>query len=121
MKKFISLISVVGLLSIGLAFTSYGAEKSSAGGSANLIVKRSANFGGITTVTVSVDGKKMGTIPRGQVYRGKLTPGEHVIKAEIQPNYQNSKPSEKTITAEAGKTYSFTATWKADAMVLVQH
>jgi hypothetical protein len=128
MKRYIAIALSTGLLPVGLMLTGCGNTQSasstpassSVAGGANLVVNRTANFGGITTVTVSVDGKKVGTIPRGQVYRGQISPGQHVIKAEIEPNFSNSPPSEKRITAQAGKTYTFTATWKADAMVLVQ-
>jgi hypothetical protein len=92
------------------------AEAAANGG--RLIVGRTANFGGITVVLLSIDGKQVAAIPRGQKYDAPISSGRHEISATIAPNYGNSPPSKHTIDVEAGRAYAFTATWKADAMVL---
>ena len=72
-------------------------------------------------ILLSVDGKQVAQIPRGQKYNGDLSPGRHEISATIAPNNLNSPTFKRTIDVQAGQTYYFTATWKADAMVLVQN
>ena len=88
--------------------TSATTAASTTGG--HLMVGRVANFGGVTTILLSVDGKQVATIPRGQNYDGYLTPGKHTISATIAPNNLNSPVWTKTLNVVAGQTYSFTAT-----------
>ncbi|HEY4284584.1 MAG TPA: hypothetical protein VGM62_16095 [Chthoniobacterales bacterium] len=126
MKKNTALGFLVGLTLTGMLLASCATNSSTTGSASaanggQLIVGRTANFGGITVVILSVDGKKVANIPRGQTYRGSLTPGKHSISATIEPNNLNSPPSTKALNVEVGKTYSFTATWRADQMVLLQN
>jgi hypothetical protein len=123
MKKHGILSLLVAIACICLTNPAIAADKKgqSPADGGRLIVGRTANFGGITTILLSVDGKQVAQIPRGQKYDGYLSPGHHEISGTISPNFGHSPPSKHTIDVQAGQTYSFTATWKADDMVLVRN
>ena len=124
MKKYLTLFVALACASLALIGCSTNSSTTASAGSPNdghLTVNRIANFGGITTVIVSVDGKKVATIPRGQTYDGYFPPGHHTLSATVEPNNLNSPVWSTTLNVAAGKTYSFTAVWKADRMVLVQN
>ena len=128
MKKYFTLTLMAACASLAFIGCSSNQQASSSmtgtshsANSGQLIVGRSANFGGITTVLVSIDGTQVATIPRGQKYRGWLAAGKHVVSANIAPNNLNSPEVRKTVEVVAGKTYSFTATWRGDGMALVQN
>jgi hypothetical protein len=108
---------VIGVVSIILlaAASSFAAE----GG--RLMVKRSANFGERVSLSLSVDGKQVARLVSGRTYDGYLTPGHHVISATVVPNLVYSPVWQKEINVQPRQTYSFTAIWQGQRMVLVSN
>src|SRR5262245_43863474 len=83
---------------------------------ARLVIKRAANLGEVAIL--SVDGAKVSEIRMGDTYNGSLSPGKHVIAVLLEPNQLNLAPTKKTLTAEKGKTYTYTVAWKGDSVVV---
>jgi hypothetical protein len=113
---------ICGLFIIALAyFTFSGCETTSTGPSgstAHLTVQRGAKFGSKTVLSVLVDGARVASVPEGQAYNGTLSPGQHVISVSVSGPHRGTAPT-KTIMAEKGQTYSFTATWQGHHLVLL--
>jgi hypothetical protein len=70
---------------------------------------------------VSVDGKDVGSFTEGRNYSGYLPAGQHVITARVDPYQAGKRPGRKTITVQAGQTYSYTAAWSGGNLVLVRN
>src|SRR5439155_15954145 len=115
-----------GLLIIALAFftfsgcqtsstTSMAAPSKNAG---RLTIQRAANFGSDLSLNVSIDGAQVASLVEGRSYHGTLSPGQHVISLAITP-YRYMPPTTKRLTVQAGQTYSFTAMWKGQRLVLL--
>jgi hypothetical protein len=54
----------------------------------------------------------------GRSYHGALSPGQHAITLSVSPNLAGTPPTTKQITVQAGQTYSFTAMWSGQRLVL---
>lgn len=80
------------------------------GSVAHLTIQRGPKFGAKQVLAVTVDGARVGSITEGQTYNGTLSPGRHVVSVSPSGPYRGTLPT-KTITAEAGQTYTFTAAW----------
>src|SRR5262245_61591361 len=119
MKKFN--YPICSLLIVALAyFTFSGCETTSTGPSgktAHLTVQRGSKFGTKSVLAVMVDGARVASLTEGQAYNGSLSPGQHTISVSASGPSRGTSP-QKTITAEAGQTYSFTATWQGKHLVL---
>ena len=89
------------------------------GKTARLIVQRAPNFGSDLFIRLSVDGKRVGDIPRNQHYGGFVSAGRHIVSALALPNTEARRPTSMPLIAKAGKVYIFTASWSADRLVLV--
>jgi hypothetical protein len=85
------------------------------------MVNRVANFGSDLSLVLSVDGKDVGSFPEGQQYSGYLPAGQHVITARVDPFQAGKRPGRKTITVQAGQTYSYTAAWSGGNLILVKN
>jgi hypothetical protein len=124
MKRYSSIIYIVGLACAGVIFT--GCATNQATGpippnSGQVLIYRVPNFGSGLSLVVSVDGKDVGSFTEGRTYSGYLPAGQHVIIARVEP-YQGGKgPARKTITVQAGHTYSYTAAWSGGNLVLVRN
>jgi len=110
----IFLVVIVSIVLIG-ATSSYSAQ----GG--RLMVKRVANFGERVSLSLSVDGKEVARLVEGRSYDGYLTPGRHMISATVVPNLVYSPVWQKEINVQSGQTYSFTAIWQGQKMVLAKN
>ena len=75
-------------------------------------------MGSSVFLNVSIDGKPVGDVSPGQTYNGSLSPGVHVVSVLLQPNELNLSPTTKRITVEKGQTYTYTAMWQGDSVVL---
>ena len=84
-----------------------------------LIIRRAANLGAGLFLNVSIDGVRVGALARGQTYRGPLSPGQHVISVILRPNQLNLPPAQKSLTVVKGQTYTFTAMWQGQTVVLL--
>ena len=104
-----------GMSSTGASGTAVAASKS--GG--HLIVHRAANLGAFI-VTLTLDGKPLARVELDGTYEGYLTPGRHVLTAVPTPNRVDQAPASVTLMVENGKTYSFTADWQADTLILTR-
>jgi hypothetical protein len=113
--------SICGLLILALAyFTFSGCETTATGSSgsvAHLTVQRGPKFGRLQQLAVMVDGARVASVTEGQAYNGTLTPGQHVVSVSPSGPYRGTLPK-KTITAEAGQTYTLTAAWQGKHLTL---
>ena len=120
MKKYTYLIC--GLFMVALTyFTFSGCQTTTTGPSgsmAHLTVQRGPKFGAKQVLAVTVDGARVASVTEGQTYNGTLSPGQHVISVSPSGPYRGTL-SKKTIMAEPGHTYSFTATWQGKHLILL--
>ena len=126
MKKYNSLTHILGLacaclILIGCGTTQPGAATAPPPNSGHLIVTRVANFGSDLSLVLSVDGKDVGSFTEGRNYDGYLSAGQHVITARVDPNPGGKRPGRKSLTVQAGQTYSYTAAWSGENLVLVRN
>jgi hypothetical protein len=127
MKKYNSLMHIPGLACACLIFAGCAANQGGLGtapipaNAGHLIVTRVANFGTDLSLVLSVDGKDVGSFTEGRSYSGYIPAGQHVLVARVDPNRTGSKPGKKTVTVQAGQTYSYTAAWSGGNLVLVRN
>src|SRR4030095_305536 len=125
MKRFGSIIPILSLACAGIIFAGCTTNQAGLGtaqapaNSGHLIVTRVANFGTDLFLVLSVDGKDLGSFSEGQSYDGYLSAGQHVLIARVDPNRNDARPGQKTITVKAGQTYSYTAVWSGGNLALV--
>ena len=124
MKKHNSIIYIVSLACAGLIFTGCATNQATApipANSGHLVVTRVANFGENLSLTLSVDGKDVGSFGEGRNYDGYLSAGQHRLTARVDPNRTDARPGRTTLTVKAGQTYSYTAAWSGQNLVLVRN
>src|SRR5205814_9079917 len=115
MKKYSSIIYIVSLTCAGLIFTGCATNQATApipANSGRLLVYSAANFGSGLVLVLSIDGKDVATLTEGQNYNGYLSARQHQITARTHPFQGGTRPTEKTLTIQAGKTYSYTESWR---------
>jgi hypothetical protein len=88
-------------------------------GAAQLVIRRAPNMGTGLFLDVSIDGARVGALSMGETYRGSLSPGRHVVSVILRPNQLNLPPTKKTLTAVKGQTYTLTAMWQGQTVVLL--
>src|SRR5690348_1470553 len=111
----------VGLMLIGCETQSGTASAPPPPNSARLVIDRVANFGSNLSMVVSIDGRDVGSFTEGRSYSGYLSAGHHNITARVDPNQGNASPGRKSLVAQAGQTYSYTAGWSGGNVVLVKN
>jgi hypothetical protein len=124
MKRYCLIIYVVSLACAGLIFTGCATNQATApipANSGHVIITRVANFGEDLGLVVSVDGKDVGTFTQGSSYSGYLSAGQHKITIRVDPNRTGAGPGRKTLTVQAGQTYSYTAAWSGGNLRLVKN
>jgi hypothetical protein len=124
MQKYSSIIHMLSLACVGVIFTGCATNQATApipANSGHLIVTRVANFGTDLSLVLSVDGKDVGSFTEGRSYSGYIPAGHHVITARVDPNRTGTRPGKKTVTVQAGHTYSYTAAWSGSNLVLVRN
>ena len=124
MKKYSSIIYIVSLACAGLISTGCATNQANAPippNSGHLLINRVANFGSDLSLVVSIDGKDVGSFTEGRSYSGYLPAGQHVIVVRVDPFQAGKHPGRKTLTVQAGQTYSYTAGWSGGNLVLVQN
>jgi len=123
MKRYSSIIYIVSLAFACLIFTGCATNQTgpAPANSGHLIVTRVANFGSDLSLVLSIDGKDVGSFTEGRQYSGYLPAGQHVLTARVDPNPGGRRPGKKTLTVQAGQTYSFTAAWSGGKLVLVRN
>jgi len=88
--------------------------------SGHLLVYRGAKFGYRLRVMLSIDGIDVASLSEGQTYDGYLPAGQHILVARVAPNRIGAHPAQKTVTVQAGHTYSYTAALSGGNLVLVR-
>ena len=127
MKKYSSITYIFSLAFACLIFSGCAGNQGGLGtgpapaNSGRLIVIRVANFGENLGLVVSIDGKDVGSFSEGRSYSGYLSAGQHVITARADPHQPGARPGRKTVTVQAGHTYSYTAAWSGGNLVLVRN
>jgi hypothetical protein len=124
-KRYSPIINILSLacaclISAGCA-TQPGAATAPPPNSGHLLVYRVANFGTDLGLVLSVDGKDVGSFTEGRNYDGYLSAGQHRLTARVDPNPTGVRPVRKTLTVKAGQTYSYTAAWSGDNLVLARN
>jgi hypothetical protein len=125
MKKYSSIIYILSLacaclIAVGCT-TGPGAATAPPPNSGHVLIYRVANFGENLGLVVSVDGKDVGSFSEGRNYSGYLSAGQHVITARAEPHQPGARPGRKTLTVQAGQTYSYTAAWSGGNLRLVRN
>src|SRR5213083_1768987 len=125
MKTYSSIIHILSLacacLLIAGCATQPGAATAPPPNSGHVLIDRVANFGSDLSLVVSVDGKDVGSFTEGRNYSGYLSAGQHVLIARVDPYQAGKRPGRKTLTVQAGQTYSYTAGWSGGNVVLVRN
>ena len=82
--------------------------------SANLIVKRAANFGNEEHFNLFIDGAYAANVGYGQRYEARLSPGEHVVTIQPVPNFGGNgiRFAHQRIRLAPGRTSTFTVVWR---------
>ena len=131
MKKIVYLSSSLIVIALSVAiFSGCGTTGSSSNAtttttttasanSGRLVINRAANMGSALFLDVSIDGKHAGSFGVGQSYSGSLSEGPHLVSVILEPNNLNLAPTQKRITVQKGHTYTFTAMWRGEAVVLL--
>jgi hypothetical protein len=111
MKKYGSIIQVLSLACACLILAGCATQPSMAPppNSGHLLVYRAAKFGYRLNLVLSVDGKDVASLTEGQSYDGYLPAGQHVLGARVTGGAAGAHPARKTVTVQAGQTYSYTA------------
>jgi hypothetical protein len=87
-------------------------SRANSGAPARLIVNRGANFGVNESIDLRVDGKTVAVLGYNESYNATLSAGKHVLAIGTNPEtYLKQAPKPIRLTAESGKTYTFTAVW----------
>jgi hypothetical protein len=124
MKRYSLIIYIVSLVFAVLIFTGCATNQAAAPippNSGHLLINRVANFGSDLSLVVFVDGKNMGGFTEGRNYSGYLPAGQHQIMVRVDPNPGGKRPGRKTLTVQAGQTYSYTAAWSGQSLTLVRN
>jgi hypothetical protein len=119
------IVALVGLICasgvfMGGAPDASAAEKSNSG-EGRLVITRSPKLGSGTFITVSVDGKRLGSLGSGKGYQGTLTPGKHTVTVLPDQNQAGQKATPVEVDVVSGQTYSFSATIQHGDIVLVKN
>jgi hypothetical protein len=125
MRKYSSIIYILSLacaclIAVGCT-TGPGAATAPPPNSGHVLIYRVANFGENLALVVSVDGKDVGSFTEGRNYSGYLPAGQHVLTARAEPHQPGARPGRKTLTVQAGQTYSYTAAWSGGNLRLVRN
>jgi hypothetical protein len=124
MKNYSSIIQIFSLACACLIAAGSGSQAGAAtaasSNSGHLLVYRAAKFGDRLNIVLSVDGKRVASLTKGQRYDGYLPTGQHVLMAEVTPNKMGARPARMTMTIQAGQTSSYTATLSGGNLALVR-
>jgi hypothetical protein len=126
MKTYNPIVHILSLACAGLILsacetTGPGAATAPPPNSGHLLIYRVANFGTDLSLVVSVDGKDVGSFTEGNNYDGYLPAGQHQLTVRVDPNRTGAGPGRKTVTVQAGQTYSYTASWSGGNLKLVRN
>ena len=110
--KTISSVLIAGILLMTQSLRGDTPFQARAADDARLIVNRSADFGVEESINLAIDGVQVAVLGINQNYDAALPPGKHVLSISTNPKtYGQDSPSQISVNAEPGKTYTFTAIW----------
>ncbi len=92
-----------------------GIFANSAADGGRLLIRRSPTLAHNVSITITIDGKLAGTLSRNRGFDRFITSGRHTLTAT--PN-RNRGPWQTTLNVRAGETYSYTASYNVDKVVL---
>ena len=87
-------------------------------GDAQITVGRSPKLGS-GTISVSIDGKRVGSAGSGR-FSSSVPAGKHTLTVAFDPSRAGDKPTSLEIDAAAGQTYAFLATIQHGDLVLTK-
>ena len=87
----------------------------SAADGGRLVIRRSAVLGHNVRITLTIDGELAGTLVRGHTFDRYITPGRHILTASPS---RSGDPWKGTLDMRPGRTYSYTASFNVDRLVL---
>lgn len=99
-----------GILLLGSLSQNAFAAAQTAAGEGHLTITRSPRLGSGTNISISIDGKKVGTIGSGSRYNGSIPAGKHTLTVRFDPLSNADKPANLELNVAPGQTYSFSAT-----------
>ena len=123
MKKFGSTIQILSLgcaCLIGVGSPTQSGAATAQPNSGHLLVYRAAKFGDRLNLALSVDGKNVASLTKGQTYDGYLPAGHHVLVAQATPSGSGVRQGQQTVTIQAGHTYAYTAVLSGNTLELVK-
>ncbi len=88
-------------------------------GAAQLVIRRAPKLGTGLFLDIKIDGVSVGSIGVGETYRGPLSPGQHKVSVLLRPNQLSLSPTRKSFTVAKGQTYTLTAAWHGETVVLL--
>jgi hypothetical protein len=110
--KTISSVLIAGILLLTQSLRAETSIQARSADNARLIVNRSADFGVGESVNLAIDGVQVAVLGINQNYDAALPPGKHMLSITTNPrNYGQQAPSQISVIAEPGETYTFTAVW----------
>ena len=115
----VSLAIFTGCGTTSTVSSSTTASAAPTGKAAHLTIFRAPNFGTLHTLNIYIDGKNVANVVRGGQYDGSLTPGSHVVSVTVDSSNDPSAGVKKTIVAQKGQTYSYTASWEGGGLQLL--
>ena len=121
-KTYFVKIALVGLICAGTVFfggKTFAADQPAKGGDAQITVGRSPKLGS-GTISVSIDGKKVGQVGSGR-FSGSVSAGKHTLTVAFDPSRAGDKPVTLEINAAAGQTYGFLATIQHGDLALTKN
>lgn len=107
------LLLLISVLLITSANGEIFAKPAAEGG--RLLITRSPTMGRNVTIMLTIDGKPAGSLTWGRTYDRFITPGSHVLIASPS---RTGRAWQATLDVRAGQTYSYSAAYNVDKLVL---
>ncbi len=77
------------------------------------MIKRAANFGNQSNISLFIDGNRVATLGYGRSFKGALPAGLHLVTMRQTPHLNDAYPySQQWIRLTPGETSIFTAIWR---------
>lgn len=94
-----------------------GIFANSAADGGRLVITRSPTMGRNVTITLRIDGKVADSITWRRTFDRYITPGRHTLTASAT---RTAGGWQTTLDVRAGQTYSYSASYAVDKLVLTQ-
>ena len=120
-SKLIVLVFAAVNLAVAAAVSAggYDYSRSELMGNSGLTIFRGADFGNQIGLSIYIDGIPITTLSRGEGYRAIVRPGHHRLTVTDTPSpYGKTKFTHRTIDLVPGQSYSFTALWDVETILL---